>query len=65
MSNPNNPPKKTTKEQLKKYIADLRDYADKLEQFCDDDFRWNTTTGVLKADETVPPGPPPPNPPIH
>jgi hypothetical protein len=64
MQNKKDHPKKTiTREQLESFQLSVQGYADALNAFCEDDSKWDATTGALNADETVPPGPTPPQPP--
>jgi len=55
--------KKITREQLKDYHEKLKVHYDEIAAFLEDDGNWDQN-GVI-ADDTVPPGNPPPNPPGH
>lgn len=56
--------KMTERKRLKEYIEALKEYIKTLHEIAEDDTKW-AATGELQASETVPPGPTPPNPPIH
>lgn len=55
--------KKITREQLEAYIKELDEYRSECAVFVKNDHNWDAN-GVI-ADDTVPPGNPPPNPPGH
>jgi len=55
---------KWTKDLLRTHIDELEQYTQRLKELVEDETKWDTG-GVLKADETVPPGPVSPTPPGH
>ena len=52
--------KKITKEQLSEHLEKMKAYCDELAAFIENNDNWDAN-GVI-ADDTVPPGNPPPNP---